>query len=197
MSNNTIYITNHEIIEKIHWMRGKKVMLDHDIAELYGVETKRLNEQVKRNIGRFPHHFMFQLTEAEFRNLKSQSATSSWGGRRSFPYVFTEHGLLMLSNIMQSQQAIQMSIRIIEVFVEIRENLLKNEELIKMIKKLQLGFTKHEERLSIIFRYLEIEEEKSRQIEQVSRKRSDLSGRMKTNKITEHEQYFHMCCIYS
>ena len=74
-------------------IRNEKVMLDSDLSELYGVETKRLNEQVKRNIDRFPEDFMFQLTEAEFENLKSQIATSSWGGRRTLPYVFTEHGV--------------------------------------------------------------------------------------------------------
>ena len=131
-------------------------------------------------------------------NLRSQFATSRWGGRRSLPHVFTEHGKLMLSNVLQSRQAIRMSIRIIEVFVEIRENLLKNEELIKMINKLELRSAKHEEHLKIIFKYLEqIEEEKAKQRRQNSRKKIGFIRSKKTNKITKHEQYFHMCCIYS
>lgn len=84
------------VIGKIHIIRGQKVMLDEDLAELYEVQTKRLNEQVKRNKDRFPSDFMFQLTKEEFENLKSQFATSSWGGRRILPYTFTEHGVLML-----------------------------------------------------------------------------------------------------
>ena len=82
-------------MSKIYLIRGLKMMLDMDLAELYEVETRRLNEQVKRNIDRFPEYFMFQLKKEEFENLKSQSATSSWGGRRKVPYAFTEHGVLM------------------------------------------------------------------------------------------------------
>jgi hypothetical protein len=84
------------VINKIYLISGEKVMLDSDLVMLYGVETRRLNEQVKRNIDRFPEDFMFQITEAEFKNLKSQIATSNWGGRRNLPYAFTEHGVLML-----------------------------------------------------------------------------------------------------
>lgn len=88
--NQPSVIPDEIVINKIYLIRDEKVMLDSDLAELYGVETKRLNEQVKRNIDRFPEDFMFQLTETEFKNLKSQIATSSWGGRRTNPYVFTD-----------------------------------------------------------------------------------------------------------
>ncbi len=172
MNKKTFNISEQEIIEKIHWIRGKKVMIDSDIAELYSVETKRLNEQVKRNIERFPEHFMIQLTKEEFANLKSQIATSSWGGRRSLPYAFTEHGILMSSNILQSRQAIQMSIRIIEVFVNIRERLLMNDEILKKINSLELDLANQEKHLGIIFKYLEkIKEDSVNRKNQEDRKR--------------------------
>ena len=99
--NDNIMLPDEIIISKIYFIREQKVMIDSDLAELYGVETRRLNEQVKRNISRFPEDFMFQLSEVEFENLKSQFATSSWGGRRKSPYVFTEHGVLMLSSVFE------------------------------------------------------------------------------------------------
>ncbi len=114
------------IISKIHLLRGQKVMLDEDLAELYQVETKRLNEQVKRNIDRFPKDFMFQLSQKEFDNLKSQIATSSWGGRRKPPFAFTEQGVSMLSGVLNSQIAIQVHIQIIRIFTKMRELLLTN-----------------------------------------------------------------------
>lgn len=100
------------VISKIYLIRNHKVMLDDDLAELYLVETRRLNEQVKRNIDRFPRDFMFQLTEKEWENLMSQIATSSWGGRRKMPFVFTEHGVLMLSSVLNSDRVIQVNIQI-------------------------------------------------------------------------------------
>jgi len=96
-------ITNEVITNKIYLIRGQKVMIDNDLAELYQVETRRLNEQIKRNIGRFPEDFMFRLTIEEWKNLKSQFATSSWGSRRNEPYAFTEHGILMLSSVLNSE----------------------------------------------------------------------------------------------
>ena len=105
-------IPDEVVINKIYMIRNEKVMLDRDLAALYGVETKRLNEQVKRNIERFPEDFMFRLTETEFDNLKSQNATSSWGGRRNLPYVFTEHGVLMLSSVLNNGLAIYADPRI-------------------------------------------------------------------------------------
>jgi len=104
-------------------------MLDSDLAELYGVETKRVNEQVGRNPDRFPEDFMFQLTDEEWLNLKSQIATSSWGGRRKLPFVFTEHGILMLSSVLNSKQAIQVNIQIVRIFSRIRQFIIDSGEL--------------------------------------------------------------------
>ena len=102
------------IMSKIYFIREQKVMLYSDLAELYGGETRRLNEQVKRNISRFPKDFMFQLTDIEYGNLKSQFATSSLGGRRKPPNVFTEHGVLMLSSVLNSDKAIKVNIQLSE-----------------------------------------------------------------------------------
>jgi hypothetical protein len=107
-----ISIPEEVIVSKIYLIKGQKVMLDRDLAEMYGIETKRLNEQVKRNIDRFPDDFMFQLTQKEFKDLKSQNATSSWGGTRKLPSAFTEYGVLMLSSVLNSPTAIQVNIRI-------------------------------------------------------------------------------------
>jgi hypothetical protein len=102
---SNIPVLDEIITSKIYFIRGKNVMLDQDLAELYDVETKRLNEQVKRNHIRFPDDFIFQLNNEEFNNLRSQIATSSWGGRRTNPYAFTEHGVLMLSSVLNSDRA--------------------------------------------------------------------------------------------
>lgn len=130
-------------------------MLDRDLAELYGVETKRINEQIKGNISRFPVHFMFQLDENEFQNLKSQIATSSWGGTRKLPYVFTEHGVLQLANVLKSERATQMSIKIIEVFISLRDFLTDNLNLkleVDMIKKKLINQDKN---IELVFSYLD------------------------------------------
>lgn len=105
---------------KIYEIRGQKVMIDKDLAGLYQIEVKRLNESVKRNIKRFPSDFMFQLTTEEWLNLKSQFATSSWGGSRKLPYVFTEQGVAMLSSVLNSDTAIEVNIAIMRAFVTVR-----------------------------------------------------------------------------
>ena len=112
------------IQSKIHEIRGVKVMLDFDLAEIYQVETRALNQSVKRNIKRFPSDFMFQITNEEFRNLMSQFVTSSWGGTRKLPYVFTELGATMLSSVLNSEVAIEKSILIIRAFVAVRNLML-------------------------------------------------------------------------
>jgi phage regulator Rha-like protein len=124
----------------IYEIRGHKVMLDSDLARLYGVEVKRLNEATKRNIKRFPINFMFQLTDNEWNNLKPQFATSSlnnWGGKRKLPYVFTEHGILMLSSVLSSDKAIEVNIAIMEIFVKMRQLALKATSKIDEIKELR------------------------------------------------------------
>ena len=112
-------------------------MLDEDLAIMYGVETKRLNEQLKRNLNRFPKDFMFKLTPKEFENLRSQNATSSWGGRRTLPYAFTEQGIAMLSSILNSEIAIAVNIRIIRVFTKLREYALTHKDILIQLAQLE------------------------------------------------------------
>ena len=125
------------IDRRIYMIRGQKVMLDADLAELYQVPTKRVNEQVQRNPGRFPKDFMFRLTEAEAANLRSQIATSSWGGRRNLPYAFTEHGVAMLSAVLASARAVKMSVLIIRAFVRMRELLANHKDLAIRVERIE------------------------------------------------------------
>ena len=120
-------------------------MLDSDLAMLYEVETKVLNQAVKRNIERFPAHFMFQLTKEEWENfnLKSQFVTSSWGGRRNLPYVFTEQGVAMLSSVLRSKQAIQTNIQIMDTFVKIRQWAIENKDIAQRLAELEHYFMEH------------------------------------------------------
>jgi len=117
------------IQSKIYEIRNQRVMIDFELAELYDVETRILNQAVKRNIKRFPPDFMFQLTNKEFDNLISQSVTSSWGGTRKLPYVFTEHGVTMLASILKSDQAIDINIQIVRAFIALRQFALGYAEL--------------------------------------------------------------------
>ena len=125
-SGNQQLPVENNVESLIRVIRGQQVMLDRDLAELYGVETKRLNEQVKRNIERFPEDFMFQLTSNEFDNLKSQIAISSWGGVRKLPYAFTEQGVAMLSGVLKSSTAVEANIRIMRAFVSMRHFMVNN-----------------------------------------------------------------------
>ena len=154
-----------DISNKIHTIRGMQVMLDSDLAELYGVESKRLNEQVKRNIGRFPEAFCFQLTENEFEFLRSQIATSKnekreqRGGRRYLPYVFTEQGVSMLSAVLKSKTAVEISIKIINSFVAMRKFLRSNSELfqrLESVEKRQIAYEiKTDDKFEHVFNALE------------------------------------------
>ena len=125
------------IQQRIFIIRGNRVMLDFDLAELYEVKTKRLKEAVKRNITRFPADFMFKLTKAEFENLRSQVATSSWGGTRYLPFAFTEQGVAMLSSVLRSQKAIDVNIAIIRAFVLLRQHLADYNDLKNCIDVLE------------------------------------------------------------
>ena len=118
-------------------IRGQRVILDRDIAELYGVETKRLKEQVKRNIERFPEDFMFELSTREYENLRSHFATSSWGGTRYIPMAFTEHGILMISSVLKNDKAVQVNIQIMRAFMKMRQMIFDNAELRKQIDELR------------------------------------------------------------
>jgi len=136
-----------DVEQRILELRGTKVILDSDLAELYGVETKRLNEQVKRNSERFPSDFVFQLTQEEFENLRSQSATSSraHGGRRTPPYAFTEHGAIMAANVLNSQCAIEMSVFVVRAFVRLRGMLATHKELARKLDELEHKVGEHDE----------------------------------------------------
>ncbi|WP_264525833.1 ORF6N domain-containing protein [Flavobacterium sp. N502536] len=162
-------LLSEEIISnKIYYIRNQKVMLDSDLALLYDVETKRLNEQVKRNLSRFPSDFMFQLTENEFENLKSQIATSSWGGSRKLPFVFTEHGILMLSSVLKSDKAIQTNIQIMRIFTKVRQMLLDTTEIKVDILQIQKKLENHDKNIELVFSYLdELTEKKENESERV------------------------------
>ena len=139
-----------EMIEKkILLIRGEKVMLDADLAELYGVETKILVRAVKRNVDRFPSDFMIQLNKEEFENLRFQFGTSSrWGGRRYLPYAFTEQGVAMLSSVLNSDRAIKVNIEIMRAFVSLRQMLASNKELAKRFDELE---KKYDSQFRVVF----------------------------------------------
>jgi ORF6N domain len=145
----------------IHLIRGQRVMLDSDLAMIYGVTTKRLNEQLKRNRPRFPADFAFQLTVQEFGTLKSQIATSSLrsqfvtssshGGKRKLPWVFTEHGALMLASVLNSAIAVQASVRVVRAFVSLREMVAANAQLAAKLEELERRFDSHDEAIANLF----------------------------------------------
>jgi hypothetical protein len=150
-ANKSMMVADEMIVTKIYLLRGQKVMLDEDLAELYQVPTGRLNEQVKRNIARFPADFMFQLTKEEFENLKSQNATSSWGGRRKLPSAFTEHGVLMLSSVLNSERAVGVNIQIMRIYTKMREMLMTNQEILLKLEQLERQTFQHSDDIQMIF----------------------------------------------
>ena len=165
-------ISDELITNLIFVVRDKKVILDRDLAELYDAETRRLNEQVKRNIDRFPGDFMFQLTAKEFENLKSQFATSSWGGRRKLPYAFTEQGVAMLSGVLNSKIAIKVNIQIMRVFTRMRKMLETHKTILKKLDDLERKDIEHDKKILLIFEFLkQLEQAKQQELEQRSRKR--------------------------
>jgi phage regulator Rha-like protein len=130
-------VAEQKILNRIYAIRGEKIMLDRDLAQMYGVETKQLKRQVKRNIERFPKDFMFELTKKEFENLRSQTGTSSWGGTRYMPMAFTEQGVAMLSSVLNSKTAIEVNIRIIRVFTRLREYTLTHKDILLQLSRLE------------------------------------------------------------
>ena len=153
--NDVAAIPEEIIGSKIYKIRGEKVMLDRDLAELYDVKAIRLREQVKRNVEKFPNHFMFQLTKEEVDVMVSQNAIPSkqhLGG--SLPYVFTEHGVLQLANVLKSGRATQMSIQIIEVFVKMRNMLLTHKDLLLEMEEIRKKVSGQDEKIDVIFNYL-------------------------------------------
>lgn len=138
-SGNQQLPVENKVESLIRVIRGQQVMLDRDLAELYGVETRRLNEQVKRNIERFPEDFMFQLTSNEFDNLKSQIAISSWGGVRKLPYAFTEQGVAMLGGVLKSSTAVEANIRIMRAFVSMRHFMVNNAAIFQRLETIEFN----------------------------------------------------------
>ena len=173
MDNHAQLMVSDEIVmQKIYMIRGRNVMLDQDLAELYDVETKRLNEQVKRNISRFLDDFLFQLNKEEFNNLKSQFATSSWGGRRTPPLAFTDYGVLMLSSVLYSDRAIKVNIQVIRIFTKMREMLLAHKDVVSQLEHIQNKLAEHDNNILLIFEYIkQLEQEKQYNIEQQDRKK--------------------------
>ena len=151
------------------------MLLDKDLAELYGVETRVLNQAVKRNINRFPEDFMFQLAEDEWESLRSQFVTSSWGGRRKLPNVFTEHGVLMLSSVLNSQQAIQVNIQIVRIFTRTRKLLNEHSELKTEISEIKKKLNNQDKNIELVFSYLdELIEKKAEPKKRIGFKPDDL-----------------------
>jgi hypothetical protein len=132
-------LKNIAIDNKIYTIRGIQVMIDKDLSELYGVETRRIIEQVKRNINRFPIDFMFQLSKEEFENLISQNATSSWGGTRKLPYVFTEQGVYMLATVLKSKIAVDVTLNIMRTFTRLKNQSVPYFDIIKRLEKLEVN----------------------------------------------------------
>lgn len=125
------------ITQRIVQLRGQKVLLDADLALLYGVDTRRLNEQVRRNLERFPEDFIFEVTNDEFAILKSHFATSRWGGRRKLPLAFTEHGAIMAATVLKSRRAVEVSVYVVRAFVQLRELVVSNKELTLRLDELE------------------------------------------------------------
>lgn len=156
MNDNSL-LSEETISNKIYFIRNQKVMLDRDLALLYGIETKRLKEQVKRNISRFPEDFMFELTKEEFSNWRSQFATSNSDkmSLRYLPMVFTEHGVLMLSSVLKSDKAIQTNIQIMRIFTKVRQMLLDTTEIKIDILQIQKKLENQGKNIELVFSYLD------------------------------------------
>ena len=147
-------IPDELVMNKIYLIRGQKVMLDFDLAKLYATEAKRLKEAVRRNIDRFPDDFMFQLTRDEYEILRTQIASSSWGGTRYTPMAFTEQGVAMLSSVLNSPTAISVNIQIIRVFTKMRALLMTQKDILLQLEKIEKKMGSHDEQIALIFGYL-------------------------------------------
>jgi len=146
--------STERIERSIYLIRGQKVMLDHELADLYGVPTKALKQAVRRNSDRFPSDFMFELTKGEFADLRSQIVTSSspqWGGPRYRPMAFTEQGIAMLSSVLRSKRAVQVNIAIIRIFVQLREMIATHKELASKLSELEQHLRDHDEKIQVVF----------------------------------------------
>lgn len=171
--NSIITVPKEILISKILLIRGKKVILDTDLADLYGVPTKRLNEQVRRNSKRFPAHFMFQLTEEEKEQVVAICDHLNKLKYSSFlPNAFTEHGIVMLANVINNEKAIQMSIRIVEIYIKMHEMVLEHKDLLMKLNELEQKVSGNNEKIVLIFEYL-------KQLEQANQEKKDFKERRK------------------
>ena len=171
-SIKTVAIPDEVVMSKIYLVRNIKVMLDRDLAELYGVETKRLKEAVRRNMDRFPEEFMFELTKEEFSNWRTQFATSNADkmGLRVPPFAFTEYGVLMLASVLSSKRAIQVNIQIIKIFTKMREMLLTHKDILIRLEKIEHTLVGHDDKILLIFEYLkQLEKTKQEELDQKNR----------------------------
>lgn len=158
MNNTSIQLAEETIAQKIYLIRGQKVMLDRDLAEMYNVEVKRLNEAVRRNINRFPEDFMFQLTRQEAESSRSQIATLNkvrGSNIKYLPYAFTEQGVAMLSSVLKSDRAIDVNIQIMRTFTKIRQMLADNTEVRLEIEKIKKKLDNHGKNIELVFNYLD------------------------------------------
>lgn len=169
---NKIMIPDEIITNQIYLIRGKKVMLDRDLANLYNINTKVLKQAVRRNIDRFPDDFMFELNKEEFTDLRSQIVTSSWGGARYAPMAFTEQGVAMLSSVLNSKEAIKVNIQIIRIFTRMRELLSAHKEILQKLEQLEKKDVEQDEKIMLIFEYLkQLEKAKQEEFDQKNRPR--------------------------
>jgi phage regulator Rha-like protein len=172
--NSQIMIPDEVIMDKIYLIRGKKIMLDRDLAELYEVETKRLKEQVRRNIDRFPEDFMFELTKEELADWRYQFGTSSSEtmGLRVPPFAFTEHGVIMLASVLNSERAIQVNLQIVRVFIRMREMLATHKEILHKLEQIEKKDIEQDQKIMLIFEYLkQLEKTKQEDLELKTRKK--------------------------
>ena len=188
IKKNILVVSDEVVIGRIRTVRGHKVMLDRDLAELYGVETKRLKEAVRRNNERFPEDFMFEMNAQELENWRSQIASSNSGDRmglRYAPFCFTEHGVLMLSSVLNSEAAIAVNIQVIRVFTRMRELLANHKDILLALEKLR-GTVSHNSRdIKVIFRLLKkMQEEESNRVllAQVPKERPPIGSNTKRSK---------------
>jgi len=171
---NQIMLPETTIISKIFLIRGKKIILDRDLANFYGIETRRLKEQVRRNPERFPEDFMIEFTKEELENFRKQFGNSNKEimGLRIPPFAFTEHGILMLASVLNTERAIQVNIQLVRIFNKMREMLQSNKELIVELEQLRDKINDHDNKFILIFDYLkQFDKNRKQQLNQTSRKR--------------------------
>jgi phage regulator Rha-like protein len=174
MENKELLIPEEVIMSKIYFIRNQKVMLDMDLAELYGVETKQLKRAVRRNLSRFPPDFMFELTPEELTQWRCQFGTSNREnmGLRIPPFAFTEHGVLMLASVLNSDRAVQVNIQVVRIFTRMREMLLTHKDIIEKLNKIEVKLAVHDDKILLIFEYLrQFEQAKQQDTEVKERKR--------------------------